>query len=473
MDWPDGASTLDANIDDTTETITLASDPGSAMSTATFYVRIDFEQIYVVSRAGAVLTCTGGRGANGTSAAAHDAGADVTQDFLAQHMTEVRDAINTLEAGGGPYETFAMTKESADATSAIITFCKGRGSTGAPSVITSGDVLKEIHVKGYGATAYKSAARLLVRHASGAPGDTAMPGVFDIYLSPLASVTPALQASFQANAVSGSTATPAFYLSGDTTSGLYRPAANQIGVAISGARHSFCSAQNMSHFSEADDASTPFAMLFYKKRLTTPFTVAANDLCFRLRGYGYGTSAFVEAARITVGMASAGTFSDASMPGQIMFFTTPDGATSPVEAMRIQSDKQVNCYGNVLQVGFNDTQYGHLKLFGHGAGDTHGGHITMYNAADHDATVDYYQLKALSGDLILTAATTTILSVDDTTLLVTCAQSFDCTGTYLKLPVKATAGDPGSPANGWMYVNTADNKIRVYADAAWRDLVTW
>lgn len=44
---------------------------------------------------------------------------------------------------------------------------------------------------------------------------------------------------------------------------------------------------------------------------------------------------------------------------------------------------------------------------------------------------------------------------------------------FLAMPVKTDAGDPTSPQNGDMYVNTADNKVRVYADAAWRDLATW
>jgi hypothetical protein len=43
----------------------------------------------------------------------------------------------------------------------------------------------------------------------------------------------------------------------------------------------------------------------------------------------------------------------------------------------------------------------------------------------------------------------------------------------LILPIKATTGDPGSPSEGQIYVNTFDNKVRVYADAAWRDLATW
>ena len=43
----------------------------------------------------------------------------------------------------------------------------------------------------------------------------------------------------------------------------------------------------------------------------------------------------------------------------------------------------------------------------------------------------------------------------------------------LVLPVKATTGDPDDPIEGQVYVNTLDNKVRVYADAAWRDLATW
>jgi hypothetical protein len=43
----------------------------------------------------------------------------------------------------------------------------------------------------------------------------------------------------------------------------------------------------------------------------------------------------------------------------------------------------------------------------------------------------------------------------------------------LVLPVKTTTGDPASPVEGQIYVNTADNKVRVYADGAWRDLTSW
>ncbi len=49
----------------------------------------------------------------------------------------------------------------------------------------------------------------------------------------------------------------------------------------------------------------------------------------------------------------------------------------------------------------------------------------------------------------------------------------DGTGYGLVLPVKTTAGNPASPVEGQCYVNTSDNAVRVYADSAWRDLVTW
>ena len=43
----------------------------------------------------------------------------------------------------------------------------------------------------------------------------------------------------------------------------------------------------------------------------------------------------------------------------------------------------------------------------------------------------------------------------------------------LILPVKTSTGDPASPIEGQIYVNILANKVRVYADGAWRDLATW
>jgi len=47
------------------------------------------------------------------------------------------------------------------------------------------------------------------------------------------------------------------------------------------------------------------------------------------------------------------------------------------------------------------------------------------------------------------------------------------TGDGLVVPVKTSAGNPASPEEGQIYVNTSANAVRVYADGAWRDLATW
>ena len=41
------------------------------------------------------------------------------------------------------------------------------------------------------------------------------------------------------------------------------------------------------------------------------------------------------------------------------------------------------------------------------------------------------------------------------------------------LPVKTDTGDPATPAEGQMIVNTSDNNVQVYADGAWRTLASW
>ena len=53
------------------------------------------------------------------------------------------------------------------------------------------------------------------------------------------------------------------------------------------------------------------------------------------------------------------------------------------------------------------------------------------------------------------------------------ADTLNLTTANLVLPVKTTAGDPASPTEGQIYVNSFDNKVKVYADGAWRDLTTW
>lgn len=41
------------------------------------------------------------------------------------------------------------------------------------------------------------------------------------------------------------------------------------------------------------------------------------------------------------------------------------------------------------------------------------------------------------------------------------------------LPVKTSTGDPASPQEGQLYVNTGDNTLQLYADGAWHTVASW
>jgi hypothetical protein len=86
----------------------------------------------------------------------------------------------------------------------------------------------------------------------------------------------------------------------------------------------------------------------------------------------------------------------------------------------------------------------------------------VFNNADSTKVVELDVSVVTTG----TTRTMTVPDADGTLALLTATLG-------IQIPVKTDTGDPSSPVEGQMYVNTQDNKIRVYADAAWRDLVTW
>lgn len=44
---------------------------------------------------------------------------------------------------------------------------------------------------------------------------------------------------------------------------------------------------------------------------------------------------------------------------------------------------------------------------------------------------------------------------------------------YLPFLIKATTGNPATPAVPQVVINTFDNTVKIYADAGWRTLATW
>lgn len=53
------------------------------------------------------------------------------------------------------------------------------------------------------------------------------------------------------------------------------------------------------------------------------------------------------------------------------------------------------------------------------------------------------------------------------------AEPLKVRGDSIKLPVKGDTGAPASVENGLLEINTTDNYVRIYADGAWRTLVSW
>jgi len=77
----------------------------------------------------------------------------------------------------------------------------------------------------------------------------------------------------------------------------------------------------------------------YKSRGSSFNIVSNDDQLGYIRFYGSQGSADAEAARIRVDVD--GSTSSSSMPGRLLFFTTPSGTTSPEERMRIDSSGNV------------------------------------------------------------------------------------------------------------------------------------
>lgn len=61
---------------------------------------------------------------------------------------------------------------------------------------------------------------------------------------------------------------------------------------------------------------------------------------------------------------------------------------------------------SIIDAGTADTQYGHLRLHGHATGSLQGGVVYFYTAADHDASINYFGIRAYSDDFEFTSVTT-------------------------------------------------------------------
>lgn len=64
-------------------------------------------------------------------------------------------------------------------------------------------------------------------------------------------------------------------------------------------------------------------------------------------------------------------------------------------------------YNGSVRVGEDDTSYGSLLLYGQGAASTQGGLISLYLAADHDASMSAFSIQVIEDDLLIGPSTDT------------------------------------------------------------------
>lgn len=109
----DAISTLASGINDSVTSLDVAAGEGALFpSTYPFHISIDSEILSCTNRSTDTLTVT--RHQQGTSAAAHSAGAAVELRVTAQSVTDLNSAVNTLE-GKMPDTTHPVTQAFSDA----------------------------------------------------------------------------------------------------------------------------------------------------------------------------------------------------------------------------------------------------------------------------------------------------------------------------------------------------------------------
>ncbi len=190
----------------------------------------------------------------------------------------------------------------------------------------------------------------------------------------------------------------------------------------------------------------------------------------------------IDGTPIGANSASTGAFSTVSSSGlstlnslTVSTTSTLTGAVTCSSTLAVSGtltasgDVNLNQTSGTVKVGADGTHQGRIQLYG--SSTTSGAQIDFYNAASEDTEIGRF-IMAADGDWIVRTFGGTTGTVDSIKIVKETG-SVALGGTYVKLPVKGTTGDPSSPADGWMYVNTSDNKVRVYADSAWRDLATW
>lgn len=172
----------------------------------------------------------------------------------------------------------------------------------------------------------------------------------------------------------GSIGAASWYMSTDTTTGFYRPGANQMGIQFSGVSiwTLLPSATNISRvtnghaLSVTSEALTSMSITTYGSSATNnrifgqrargtiaaPTVVLQNDELLRNQALGYSGSAF-QPAVVDTFIVIEPTPSNTAMGGRRAFMTSPLGTTTPTEVMRLESGTGLSMFGANVVVDAN------------------------------------------------------------------------------------------------------------------------
>jgi len=213
-------STLAANITDTATSLNIATGDGAKFPTSNFHITIEDEILLCTSRTTDTLTVT--RAQEGTTAAAHSAGAKVELRITAEIISQLQ-AVRAIADGGTGASTAANARTNLDvpgksANETITgtwTFEKdgaqqsiyfnsyksdypyneiasriAKGSKAEPTIVANGNEVLGLTAYGYDGTAFRLLGYIMFA-VDGTPGASDMPGRIGFYTTPDGSTTPA------------------------------------------------------------------------------------------------------------------------------------------------------------------------------------------------------------------------------------------------------------------------------------------
>lgn len=228
-----------------------------------------------------------------------------------------------------------VSRFSADNLQPYMTFVKSRGATlGTATVVAASDPLGTIGFYGADGTAAREAANITVV-VDATPGASDMPGrmVFNTTTDGVSTASEAMRISQNGQVVIS--AKPTAYGVPPTFSGTAASFVVQAGTAagIANTRYS---------------ADAGAALLFLGKSRSATYggqtVVALDDLVGSISFRGSDGTAMIGLATISGAVDATPGTND--MPGRLVFQTTPDGASAPLERVRIGQTGQVVITGN-------------------------------------------------------------------------------------------------------------------------------